>query len=218
MRRALFWSLAAHVFVLWLVVEEHASEADMVGSGLAVTIATRPTTPRVATAAPASTLLPVMPKLLVGNDATAPEIHQPTVTKNVDAPALMVATASPPAPVLSVVPSISSTTALDADGLRRYRFALAHEIRRAWAYPPQALPQKLEGTTEIRIELLADGRFVAGRIEKSSGHQVLDEAALKIISNAAAAAPVPRSLLGQAISIVQPVVFSVRSENHLPEN
>ena len=216
MRHALFWSLAAHIFVLWLMVKEHANEADTAGSGLAVTIAPRSITPHTVLSAPAPTLLPVMPKLLIGNDARAPQVRQPAVTKNVDAPTQVLTAASSPAIV--IVPSISSTAALDADGLRRYRFALAREMRRAWAYPPQALTQKLEGTTEIRIELLAGGRFAAARIEKSSGHQVLDEAALIIISNAAAAATVPSSLLSEAISIVQPVAFSVRGENPPPEN
>lgn len=214
MHRALFWSLAAHVFVLWLMVNKDVSEADTAGSGLAVTIAPRPTTPRILLPLPASTLSSLTPKLLVGNATKVPQIHQPAVTKNVDVPTPVTTTTISP----TIVSSISSTAALDADGLRRYRFALAREMRRAWAYPPQALTQKLEGTTEIRIELLAGGRFAAARIEKSSGNQVLDEAALKIISNAATAATVPSSLLSEAISIVQPVVFTVRGENHPPEN
>ena len=89
----------------------------------------------------------------------------------------------------------------------------SRETHRAWVYPQQALTHKLEGTTEIRLELMAGGRFAAARIEKSSGHPTLDDAALKIITNAANVAPVPNSLLGEPVSILLPVVFSIGSEN-----
>jgi protein TonB len=210
MRRALFWSLAAHLFVLWLMVKERAIEADTAGSGLAVTIAPSQSKPSLQPPSPALPSPKLMASSRLGNDATIPHIRQQAVAKNVDALTPTVTSAKSP--------SIISVTSLDAEGVRQYRFALAREMRRAWAYPPQALTHHWEGSAEIRIELLAGGRFAAARIEKSSGHPVLDEAALKIISNAATVAPVPSSLSGEAISIVQPVVFSLRSENHLQDN
>lgn len=210
MRHAFFWSFAAHLFLLWLVVNELTKEADSASAGLAVTIAARPGKPP--SAVPASTAAPpkVVPSPMLSKDKAAPQIQKPAVAE-------AMATSTPIA-TMGIASTTPNTAALDADGLRRYRFALVREMRRSWVYPPQALLQKWEGTTEIRIELFAGGRFAAARIEKSSGYPVLDNAALKIISDAATAAPVPTSLLGEAVSIVQAVIFSVPDANPAPMN
>ena len=205
-RYALFLSFAAHLFVLWVIAKDHVSEAEMEASGLAVTIALRPSKPQIARPASPPLLPAYAAKLLVGKDTMASQVHKDDPTPIADAPAIL------NAPVIAVsVPS--KLASLDADGLRRYRLALARETHRAWVYPQQALTHKLEGTTEIRLELMAGGRFVAARIEKSSGHPALDDAALKIITKAANAAPVPNSLFGEPVSILLPVVFSIGSEN-----
>ena len=178
----------------------------MEASGLAVTIALRPSKPQLVRPVTPPLLQTPAAKLLVGKDTMASQVR-----KN-DATPIANATASLNAPLISVsVPN--KLASLDADSLRRYRLALARETRRAWVYPQQALMHKLEGTTEIRLELLAGGRFAAAQIEKSSGHPTLDDAALKIITNAANAAPVPNSLLGEPVSILLPVLFSIGSEN-----
>ena len=205
-RYALFLSFAAHLFVLWMIAKEHVSEAEREASGLAVTIAVSTSKPQIARPAPPPLLPASAPKLLVGKDTMASRVRKNDATPIADAPASL------NAPVIAAsVPN--KLASLDADSLRRYRLALARETRRAWVYPQQALMHKLEGTTEIRLELLAGGRFAAARIEKSSGHPTLDDAALKIITNAANAAPVPNSLLGEPVSILLPVVFSIGSEN-----
>ena len=180
MRHAFFWSFAAHLFLLWLVVNELTKEADSASAGLAVTIAARPGKPP--SAVPASTAAPpkVVPSPMLSKDKAAPQIQKPAVAEAMATPT--------PIATMGIV------------------------------YPPQALLQKWEGTTEIRIELFAGGRFAAARIEKSSGYPVLDNAALKIISDAATAAPVPTSLLGEAVSIVQAVIFSVPDANPAPMN
>ena len=189
-----------------MITKEHVSEAEREASGLAVTIAVSTSKPQIARPAPPPLLPAPAAKLIVGKDAMASQVRQNDATPIADAPASL------NAPVIAAsVPN--KLASLDADGLRRYRLALARETRRAWVYPQQALMHKLEGTTEIRLELLAGGRFAAARIEKSSGHTALDDAALKIITSAANAAPVPNSLLGEPVSILLPVVFSIGSEN-----
>ena len=194
--------------MLWLIAKNHLGDAETEASGLAVTIALRPSKPQIAS--PAVVPLPPAPtptpKLLIGKDKLA----DPVLMSN--APPIMDTPASLNPPVIAVsVPNMQAS--VDADGLRRYRLALARETRRGWVYPQQALLLKLQGTTEIRLELMAGGRFAAARIEKSSGHSALDEAALRIITQAANVAPVPNSLLGEPVSILLPVVFSIASEN-----
>ena len=68
-------------------------------------------------------------------------------------------------------------------------------------YPKAAILQGLEGTAEVMIFLDAEGKVLAARLEATSGHAILDEAALKV---ARALKTLPR---GAPTEIVLPIVF-----------
>lgn len=57
-------------------------------------------------------------------------------------------------------------------------------------YPGPARRAKLQGTVEIVVVLMPDGRLVDQRIAQSSGHAILDKAALDLLRRAS---PVPAS-------------------------
>lgn len=57
-------------------------------------------------------------------------------------------------------------------------------------YPAPARRARLQGTVEIVVLLMPDGRLVGQRIAQSSGHAVLDKAALELLRRAS---PVPTS-------------------------
>ena len=101
---------------------------------------------------------------------------------------------------------------LDANGLRAYRLDLATTARRFKRYPPQALEQGLSGTVEVRIGIAANGVPQSAQLLSSSGHQLLDAAALEMLGNAARHTEVPTSLRGQPFSVPLPVVFGLDSE------
>ena len=209
LRRALAWSLAAHVLLLYPIAKVTEPERDEAGSPLAVTISAqrpsvRPQLPVVAAA--------------VTKSATPNSLTKPQKPRAAETP--MSANSEAVAVALAPNLALPSTSGLapNADGLRSYRLALAREARRAWAYPAQALTEHWEGTAEIRLELLPGGHLAAARIEKTSGHELLDAAALKMMSSAAASATVPTSLIGDALSIVLPVKFSLEAGNQGKEN
>ncbi len=68
-------------------------------------------------------------------------------------------------------------------------------------YPKEAILQGLEGTAEVMIFLNADGSVLAARLETSSGHAILDEAAVKV---ARALKTLPRDAPAE---ILLPIVF-----------
>jgi len=127
--------------------------------------------------------------------------------------------------VASVVPeeavaSMPSTTQDDASGMASE--VLAGENRRAstdataalqthildWLahyrdYPLAARRARLQGVVQVSATLMPDGRLLDGRIERSSGHRLLDRAALDLLERAS---PVP----------VLEGFQSVRVELHLP--
>ncbi len=70
-------------------------------------------------------------------------------------------------------------------------------------YPPEALARGLEGEVIVMIELDATGRIVAAAIAGSSGHALLDDAALRAVRHIG---PLP-AVAGRTILL--PVRFSL---------
>ena len=86
--------------------------------------------------------------------------------------------------VLSQAPAPSEDFAFYLDAWRR-------EVERVGQlnYPAEARAKKLAGTLRLRVTIAADGGLKDVRITQSSGHAVLDDAALRIVRLAAPYAP-----------------------------
>jgi len=150
----------------------------------------------------------------------------PSVPQGVAAPAEAVAkpgAASEPAPAAAVGPAAagSATAGLltegnaggdTLDGLRGYRLAVAGQARRFKRYPAQAMASGWAGTVEVRVEVGSDGRPRAATVARSSGHEVLDRAALTMIDAGALRARLPDVLRGKSFAVVLPVVFNLDDE------
>jgi periplasmic protein TonB len=106
-------------------------------------------------------------------------------------------------------PALSAAEGVDADGLRSYRLALAREAKRHKRFPTRAIEAGWVGTTELRVSVSADGMAPTVRLEKSSGHDALDEAALDMLRLALPTTPVPPSLRGRTFAVNLPVVFEL---------
>jgi protein TonB len=98
----------------------------------------------------------------------------------------------------------------DAAGLRQYRMSLAGEARRHKRFPEAARRTGLAGTVEVRIKVTAFDR--EAELTRSSGHALLDKAALEMLRLAAARAPLPEALRGQQFTVLLPVVFEVEDD------
>ncbi len=118
------------------------------------------------------------------------------------------ATSAGGTPVAAVSPSPGGG-GLDADALRGYRMALALQARRLKRYPPQAMAAGWQGTAEVRIAVGPGGRAQVTELARSSGHELLDRAALGMIESAVQRAVVPAALQAHAFAVVLPVVFSL---------
>jgi protein TonB len=137
---------------------------------------------------------------------------------------------SVPAVVLDVAPSIQSlpqraftdTTMLpgaidsaapgsaeapSAEGLRSYRLAVASQARRFRQIPSPALTSGWQGTAEVQLDVAGEGRPPGVHLQRSSGHDQLDQAALAMIASAAEHAVLPESLRGKRFAVTLPVVF-----------
>jgi len=211
LRQALFWSLAAHVLLFVWTRNQPRFEGNEPAQLIAATISTQP--PRIS---PLTLPAPPLPPIVAAKSAkvgapTAGLRHKVVENANHVEPGTA-------ATVLSDALLPNRVSAPDAEGLRGYRLALAREARRSWRYPQQALDEKWQGTTDIRIELLSGGHLSSVRVERTSGYAVLDGAALQMMSRAATSAQIPASITSDSLSIVVPVKFSLAGENQGREN
>jgi protein TonB len=64
---------------------------------------------------------------------------------------------------------------------RDYLGLLAQWFGRSVAYPSQARRARVQGTVYVVLTIDAQGQVLAARLERSSGHSVLDDAALQVL-------------------------------------
>ena len=77
-------------------------------------------------------------------------------------------------------------------------------------YPPQATAQGIYGNLRLLVSLRSDGSIAEVRILSSSGHQILDESAIRIVHLAAPFAPFPEDLrqVADILDIIRTWQFS----------
>ncbi len=118
------------------------------------------------------------------------------------------AAASAPGSSLTAAPGSGETL----DGLRTYRLAVASQARRFKRFPAEAKVSGWTGSTEVRLEVGAEGLPRPATVVRSSGHEVLDRAALAMIDAGAQRARLPDSLRGRGFAVLLPVVFNLDVE------
>lgn len=238
LRYSIVASLLLHLLVLWPGVA-HVLTRDA-SSVLHATLkpppqsqiepaATAKPPPRAVAPAPTSAAPPPKPRQHVleqaGKDSVPPltapvvppllQLPPPPATGATAAALAPPSAAAPTAPAGAASGTLITETNVSGeavDGLRGYRLAVATQARRFKRYPPQAMASGWAGSTEVRVEVASDGRPRAATVVRSSGHDMLDRAALSMIDAGALRARLPESLRGKAFAVVLPVVFNLDDE------
>jgi periplasmic protein TonB len=114
-------------------------------------------------------------------------------------------------------PKGSNTQAvtLPADGARviaAYLARLRELIARQKAYPVTARRGNLQGTVRIRCVLARSGEVITVAINGSSGHEILDNAALRAVWEAGRFPEVPAGITGATFAFEVPVVFRLAGD------
>lgn len=110
-------------------------------------------------------------------------------------------TAPPPPP-----PPPSANAASPTDP---FQAALREAVQAAVRYPGAARMMKLVGQTRLGFDYL-DGRITNPHVVRSSGRELLDQAALDALQRAVFPAP-PKELAGHALNLEIVVMFSLQS-------
>lgn len=96
------------------------------------------------------------------------------------------------------------------DALRDYRIALGRAAGYHRRYPALARERGQEGTVRVKMQWLAHLAQPRVTLEAGSGHALLDEQALTMLSLAVAQTPVPEVLRQRSFGMVLPVEFSLQ--------
>jgi protein TonB len=132
--------------------------------------------PAPAQTSPPSTVAPVQPR---------PQKATPVI-----------AMPAPQNPVLVVEPEV----------LEAYRQSVSKEVMRHMRYPRVAVMRKWQGKTVVEMKLSADGEVIQVVVAVSSGKDVLDDAAVKMVRSSL---PLPKPPQGVR-TVTVPVVFRLQ--------
>jgi protein TonB len=105
----------------------------------------------------------------------------------------------------------SQFRAARAEDLANFRDSLLAAIRKASYFPRKALRKRQHGETTVRFTVGRNGSVSGLAVVHSSGSELLDEAAVKIIGKAAKDfPPIPASISKDGLNYVVPIVFKKR--------
>jgi protein TonB len=116
----------------------------------------------------------------------------------------------PPAAPAQAEPPPDPPPDLSDPRFRRYLQRLMAQLAKHKTYPPELKKQRLDGTVQVGFRIAADGTISQVRVVTSSGHRLLDDAAMAMVRNASPVPAIPSSLQRQAMTLVVPVSYTLQ--------
>lgn len=101
--------------------------------------------------------------------------------------------------------------ALDAKALKAYGEILAQALDKRKSYPRLARMRNWQGTTQLKLRIGADGKLQDVSVGTSSGFELLDAAAIRMVQDALPLPELPATLLGRELTMTVPIVFKLQS-------
>ena len=111
-----------------------------------------------------------------------------------------------PAPLVRQPPP-----ALDAGALKAYGEILAQAIDKRKSYPRLARMRNWQGTTQLKLRIGPDGKLQDILVGSSSGFELLDAAAIKMVQESLPLPDLPEALRGRELTMTVPIVFKLQS-------
>jgi periplasmic protein TonB len=133
--------------------------------------------------------------------ARMPPVPSPPAAATAEATPAVEAAVAPPT---SAAPAIERPQAIDDPA---YATTLLRHLERFREYPRAARVRRLEGVALVRLAFGRDGHLLDARIERSSGHEALDDAALETIGRASPLPQPPPNLTARRTEVRVPFVY-----------
>ena len=104
-----------------------------------------------------------------------------------------------------------------AGNVRSYFAAVMAQLNRHKRYPVEAKKRKHQGVVSVVFTIDRSGNVTARSIKKSSGHSLLDQAALEMFDAASPLPPIPDFMQRSTLTVVLPLDFSLITNNAFKE-
>jgi protein TonB len=162
---------------------------------------------KAATKAPVVQATPAPTAPLSEAPRPASESFQPA------APSAPILAPPSPGPVAKADAQPAPSVAADAGTLDQYRIAIYSVAKRYKKYPRVALDNNWEGKVVVRMVIGANMMISSISIKTSSGHEVLDQAAIETIKKTKPLVAIPDALRGREFGLDINFIFNLRDEN-----
>src|SRR4051812_10717251 len=113
----------------------------------------------------------------------------------------------PVEPAVVAPPARAPDDSQERASIDRYRQMISAKIREHQEYPPVAKKRRWEGTTVVQLQFTAEGKVGDISVSGKSGHDVLDEAAVKMVRSASPLPSPPEGLR----TVLVPIKFRLDS-------
>ncbi|MBI4754959.1 MAG: TonB family protein [Betaproteobacteria bacterium] len=113
-------------------------------------------------------------------------------------------------PAGAAAPDTGAAHAVDEDGLRQLRFALAGAAQKFKRYPMVAQERGWSGSVDVRIAFFGDGRAPAVSVARSSSHEIPDRQAREMVLQALTIVTLPPGVAGREFATEVEVRFDLR--------
>lgn len=124
------------------------------------------------------------------------------------APAPAPAVQAPPAPV-AAAPAPAPAPSLNR-AVPTWQGQVMGHLERHKRYPRSAQARRQEGVAQVRFVIDRQGNVLSARLDKSSGHEVLDEETVDMVRRASPLPAPPPEVAQDRIELAVPVQFFVR--------
>jgi len=142
----------------------------------------------------------------VGREPVAQTAREPAPAS---APASAAPVAAEPAPVAAASTAKTRFTGKPARNVRSYFGQISAWIDANKDYPAECKKHKQQGAVVVKFTIGRDGQLLASTIKQSSGHALLDQAALATLARAAPFPPIPDFVGRETLSIAVPIDYAL---------
>ena len=139
-----------------------------------------------------------------------PKPIEKKVEKKPPQPRVSAAQAAPEQSTVAAAPMPGASVDPPSNTLPTWKGQLLRHLERHKRYPSEAQRARHEGVTYVRFTMSRDGRILAVRIERPSGHAALDQEGLDLLQRAQPLPPLPQDQPGESLEIVVPIQFFLR--------
>ena len=137
----------------------------------------------------------------------APQVKPPQIKPQ---PKPAVTRPRPPEPIEPAPEPAPRPVASQSNAMPTFQQRLLRHLDQNKRYPQASQRRRQQGTALLRFTMDAEGSVLSFRLEKSSGHEPLDEEVLAMIKRAEPLPKIPADLGRDRLELVVPVQFALR--------